>query len=101
MGEKSNPSYTHQARLFYNEFSYVGLLVMIQVQILVSDLHRGLLGSYDIIRGHQQVWANNSPLKGAKDIGVVSLCLYCHNASTDMQHDLLGQHLISDDLDPR
>ena len=63
---------------------------MIQVQILVGDLHRGPLGSYDVIRGHQQVLANNSRLKRARDMGVVSLCLYCRDASTDMQHDLFG-----------
>ena len=63
---------------------------MIQVQILAGDLHRGHLGSYDVIRGHQQVYANNSRLKRARDMGGVPLCLYCHDALTDMQHDLFG-----------
>ena len=40
-------------------------------------------------RGHQQVFANSSRLKRATDMGVVSLCLSCQDASTDMQHDLL------------
>ena len=61
---------------------------MIQVQILIGDLHRGHLGSYDVILDHQQALANNSRLKRAGDMGVVSLCLYCHDASIDMQHDL-------------
>ena len=43
--------------------SYIRLLFMIQVQILVGDLHKGYLVSDDIIRGHQQVFANNSRLK--------------------------------------
>ena len=51
--EKTNPSYTHQARLFYHELSYVKLLLMTQGQILADDLHRGHLGSYDVIRVHQ------------------------------------------------
>ena len=37
-------------------------------------------------RGHQQV--HSSRLKRATDMGVVSLCLSCRDASTDMQHDL-------------
>ena len=62
---------------------------MIQVQILVGDLHKGHLGSDDVIRGHQQVFANNSRLKRATDLGMVSLCSSCQDASPDMQHDLL------------
>ena len=74
---------------FYHELSYARLLLMIQVKILVGD-HRGHLWSYDVIRGHQQVLGNNSRLKRARDMGMVSLCLYCHEASTDMEHDLFG-----------
>ena len=40
-------------------------------------------------RGHQQIFANNSRLKGATNIGVLSLCLSCQDASTDMQYYLL------------
>ena len=63
---------------------------MIQVQILVGDFHIGYLGSDDVIRGRQQIFANNSRLKRAKDTSVVSLCSSCQDASNDMQHDLLG-----------
>ena len=63
---------------------------MIQVQISVGDLHKGHLGSDDVIRGHQQVFANNSRLIEATDMGVVSLWSSCPDASTDMQSDLLG-----------
>ena len=63
---------------------------MIQVQILVGDLHKGHLGSDDVIRGHQEVFANNSRMKRATDTGMVSLCSSCQDASPDMQHDLLG-----------
>ena len=90
MGEKPNPSFTDQAPLFYHELSYVRLLLMMQVQISVGALHRDRLGSYGLTRGHQQVWANNSRLKRARDIGVVSLCLYFHDESTDMHYDLFG-----------
>ena len=77
---------------------------MIQIQILVSDLQKGHLGSDNIIRGHQRVFANNSLLKRATDwklyahwkvhnettdMGMVSLCSSCQNASHDMQHDLI------------
>ena len=85
MGEKPNPSFTYQARLFYHELRYVKTLLMAQVQILVGDLHRSHLGSYDVIRGHHQVLADNSRLKRATDMSVVSLCLYRHDASTDIQ----------------
>ena len=90
MVEKRNPSFTYQARLLYRELSYIRLSSIIQVQILVGDLLKGHLGSYDVIRGHQQVLANNPRLKRAKDVGMVSLCLYCHDASIDVQHDLFG-----------
>ena len=62
---------------------------MIQVRISVGGLHRGHLGSYDVIRGHQQVLANNSRLIRARDMGEIYLYLYYHDASVDMQHDLL------------
>ena len=76
MAEKPKTSYTHQARLFYHELSYVRLLLMIQVQILVGDLHGGHLVSYDVIRGHQKVLANNSRLKSATDrAGLIVLVL--------------------------
>ena len=63
---------------------------MIQVQILVGDLHKGHLDSDDVIRGHQQVFANNSRIKRATDTGMVSLCSSCRDVSPDMQHDLPG-----------
>ena len=63
---------------------------MIQLQILVGDVHKGHLGSDDVIRHYQQVIANKSRLNRATDMGVVSLSLPCQDASPDMQHDLLG-----------
>ena len=89
MGKKQNPSFTHQARSFYHELSYVRALLKIQVQIFGGDLDRGHLGPYGVIRGDQQVLADDSRLKRATDMGVVSLFLYCHDESTDMQHELL------------
>ena len=44
--------------------------------------------SFGITRDHQQIFANNSRLKRTRDMGKVSLCLSCHEASTDTQHDL-------------
>ena len=83
-------SCTHQAPLLYCELSYIWQLIT-QVPILVGYLHGGHLGhTYDAIRGHQQVFDNNSQLKRAGDMGVVSLYFHCHDASTDMQHYLLG-----------
>ena len=63
---------------------------MILVQILVGNLHKGHLGSNDIIQGNQQVFANNSRLKRATDTCMVSLCLSCQDESPDVQHALLG-----------
>ena len=48
MGEKPNPSYTHQVWLFYHKLSYIGLLLMIHVYMLVGDLHIGHLGSPEV-----------------------------------------------------
>ena len=70
--------------------SYIRLLFMIQVHILVGDIHEGHLEPDDVTRGHQQVFANNSRLKIVTDVGVVSLRSSCQDTSPDMQHDLLG-----------
>ena len=70
--------------------SCIRLLFMIQVQISVNDLHKGHLGSDDVILGHQQVFANNSRLNRATYTCMVSLCWSCQHASPDVQHDLLG-----------
>ena len=59
---------------------------MIQMQSLLGDRQ----SSSGVSRGHRQSFANNSGLKRAADMGVVSLCLSCQAASTDMQHDLLS-----------
>ena len=56
---------------------------MIQVQISVGDIHKVHLGSV----GHQQVFANNSRMKRATDMSVVSLCLSCHEASSEAYLD--------------
>ena len=71
MGGTANSSFMHQDQLFYHELSYVRVLLMIQLQILVGDLDRGHLGSYHVIRSHQQVLAKNSRLKRATGMGVV------------------------------
>ena len=71
MGEKSNPSFTHKIQKFYHESGYIRLLMMIQVQIMVDDLHKGHLGSGDVIRGQKHILASNSRLKRATDMGVV------------------------------
>ena len=63
------------------------ILLMIQAQVLVGNLYRGHLG---VNRGYRQVFANDSRLKKAKDMGLVSSRLLCQEAATDMQHDLLG-----------
>ena len=42
-----NPSVAHQVRQLYLELSHIRLLLMIHVQILGGDLHRGHLGSDD------------------------------------------------------
>ena len=44
----------------------------------------------EVIWGHHYVFADNSRLKRARDMDVVSLCLSCYDASNGMQHDLLG-----------
>ena len=46
--------------------------------------------SAGVTRGHQQVFATNSRLKRATDMGVISFCLSGQDASTDIQHGLFG-----------
>ena len=69
---------------------------MIQLEILLVDLHRSHLGS----QGSPKVFffASNTWLKIVRDVGVISLWLSRHEASTDMEHDLL---ILSCDLDLR
>ena len=86
MREKPNHLYTRQVRLFYHELGYIRLLLMTQVQSLAGDLHRDHLDQPK----SPTIFANNSRLKRATDMGVVSLCLYGQDASTDLQYDLLG-----------
>ena len=62
---------------------------MIQVQILIGDLHKDYLGSPEVINSF---FANNVRLKGARDVGMVSLCLSCHDASNYMQHNYFCHH---------
>ena len=62
---------------------------MIKVPILVGD-NIDHLGSDDVIRCHQQVFVNNSRLKRNTDMGVVSLRSSCQDASSEIQHALLG-----------
>ena len=48
----------------------------------------------EVIWGQMSSFEDNTGfrpcLKKAADMGVVSLCLSCQDASTDMQHDQLG-----------
>ena len=100
MGQKPNPSYTHQVWLFYYELSDVKLLLMIQVQILVGGLHRGPLGSYDVIGSHQHVWASNSRLKRARGMGDHA-CIVTTHRRLMCNMTYLGLYLASGDLDLR
>ena len=54
---------------------------MIQAQILVGDLRRR------VTWGHQLFFTSNSRFKRARGVGVVSLCLSRHDASTAIQND--------------
>ena len=63
---------------------------MIQVKTLVGGLHKGHVMSDDAMQGHQQIFANNSRLERATDMGQVSLSSSCQDTSPDSQHDLLG-----------
>ena len=101
MGEKPNPSFTHQARLFYHELRYVRVMLMIQVQILVADLHRGYLGSYDVIRGTNRFWLITHDWKELQAWAWYHCaCIVTTNRMIcDMSY--LGQYLTSGDLDLR
>ena len=63
---------------------------MILVQILVGDLYEGHPGVRWRNPRSTTVFLLNSRLKIATNVGLVSLYLFCQDASTDMQHDLLG-----------
>ena len=72
---------------------------MIQLQILVDGIHKGHLGSDDVIRGHQQVFANNSRLKQLQ-IWAWSHCarlVKTHRLVCNMTY--LAQPVTSRDLD--
>ena len=95
LGEKPNPSYKHQVRLFYHELNRVRLLLMHQVLILVSNIHRGHLGSpkvtnrFLLITYDLEIWVWSH-----------SACLVTmHRLICDMTY--LGQHVTSHDLDRR
>ena len=68
---------------------------MIQVPILVGDLHNGHLGSDDVIGGHQRVFANNLRLKRDTDMG------WSHCLVKTHRHATWGNMLTSRDLDLR
>ena len=52
----------------------------------------------EVIWGHQQLFANKSHLKRARDMDMISLCLSRNEALTDIQHGLL---VLSPDLELR
>ena len=90
MGEKLNPSYKHQTQSLYHQLSYIRLLLMIQVQILVGDLHRGHLWSTEV---------TNRFLLIAHDWKELQTWAWCHCACLVETHRLicnmtyLGQHV--------
>ena len=47
--------------------------------------------SFEVTRGQQHVCAHNFWLRWDTEVGMVSLCLSCPGASTDMQHDPFRQ----------
>ena len=59
---------------------------MIQLQISVGGIHIGHLGSLDVT----DFFFNSSRSKRVRDMGMVSLSLSCHDASTGMEYDPLG-----------
>ena len=98
MGEKPNPSHTHQVRLFYHELSYIRLLLMIQLQILVGVLDIGHLGSPEV---------TNRFLLMTHDWTEQETRAWSHCACLVATHRLicnmtyLGQYVTSHDLDLR
>ena len=64
---------------------------------MVSDLHRGDLGSTKVTNRFLLITHDEK----ATDMGVGSLCLSCQDASTDMQHGLLSQYVTLHDLNLR
>ena len=70
---------------------------MIQVQILIGDLHKGLLGSDDIIRGHQQAFAITIEKSYRHGHGLIVFVLSRHIALCNMIY--LGQYVATHDLD--
>ena len=72
---------------------------MIEVQILVGDVQKGHLGSDNVIRGHQHIFANNSRWKE------LQTWAWFHCVRLVKMHRLicnmfcLGQHVTSSDLD--
>ena len=101
MGEKPNPSLTHQARLFYHKLSYVRVLLMIQVQILIGDLHRVTWGHMTSSEVTNRFWLITNDWKELQ-AWAWSHCaciVKTNRLICNMSH--LGQHLTSGDLDLR
>ena len=53
---------------------------------------------YDVIAGHENIYANNSSQNWDRSVIKVSLCLSRKDASTDMQYDLPGSFITSSHL---
>ena len=85
MGEILNLSYTNQIQLFYHEWNYIRTLLMIQAQILLGCYDRRYLESPEATNRSVPITHD-----WKKDKAVVSLCLSYCDASTDLQHSLLG-----------
>ena len=99
MGEKPNPSFTHQDQLFYHELSYVRVLLMTQVQILVVTLIEVIWGHMTSSEIPNRFWLITHDWKE------LQAWAWCHCACIDTTNRLmcnmsyLDQYLTSDDLD--
>ena len=88
----------HQIPLFYPEWSYIRPLLMIPVNILVGDLHRGHLGSSE---------GTNKFLLITHDLTELEARAWYHCACLLTTHPLIynmtyvGQHVTSRDHDLR
>ena len=87
MGEKLTPSDMHQIHLFYSKKAILDHCWWSRCKFWLVTFIEVI---WDHLRSPTGLIANNSLLKNVRDMAVVSLCLSCRDASTDMQHDILG-----------
>ena len=91
------------AYIHYHKLSYISLLLIIQVQLLIGDLHRGHLGSPEVTSRFLPIthdWNEPVTLTWSHcTCHVTTHRLICNMTYSGHVWGLIGQHVTSRDLD--